>query len=52
LFEEGVAAAIATLRLNGPTAVLQTSGFPLQSKLLDSVAVGRRQSPFPRAPAE
>jgi hypothetical protein len=48
--EEGIAAAMTTLRLNGPVAILQTSGFPLQSKCLGQVAVLLRVSPLPQTP--
>jgi hypothetical protein len=50
--EEGVAAAMATVRLYGPVAILQTSGLPLQSQLLGRVALRRRQAPLPWTPAE
>jgi hypothetical protein len=50
--EEWVAGAMATLRLKGRVAILQTGGFPLQSKLLGCVALLRCGAAFSGAPAE
>jgi hypothetical protein len=50
--EEGVAAAVATLRLNGRMAILQTRGFPLQSQLLGCLTLGRPQALFPATPTQ